>query len=76
MSGEIERAATGLDAQHLSVLDALAEGRRLGLASRNQDKIRRKLRERGLIAYCGNPKRWQISGDGLAVRATMKELQP
>jgi hypothetical protein len=73
MSGEVERLSADLNGHHLLVLDILSKTNgRLELASREQDVIRRKLRERGLIAYCGKPKRWQISAKGLAVRAFMK----
>lgn len=61
----------GIDHQHLAILSALAMGQKLPLASRHQDKLRRKLRALGLIAYCGKPVRWQISEAGLSVREHM-----
>lgn len=71
--GNIQVKANGLNADHLAVLAALVYGFKLGLATRHQDKVRRKLRDRGLIAYCGKPVRWQITADGLAVHAYMTD---
>lgn len=65
---DLAKLAAGLTEAHLEVLNRLYENVPLRLASREQDKIRRTLRERGLIAHCGKPKRWQISGDGLTLR--------
>lgn len=41
---------------------------RLGPATREQDRVRQKLRKLGLAAYCGPPMRWQITSLGIEVR--------
>ena len=69
---EIETLAKGLTGEHLRILDALASDQKLGLATRNQDRLRRTLRTRGLIAYCGKPVRWQLSPLGIQVRDYLK----
>lgn len=66
--------ARKLSADQVAILDALADGRKLGLADRAEDRARQGLRKLGLIAYCGKPNRWQISADGLALRAHLSRL--
>lgn len=73
MTPTIEELARGLTEAHLDILDRLHRGMPLRPASRHQDRLRRTLRQRGLIAYCGKPVRWQISGDGLTLRAYLEK---
>lgn len=71
---DLSKLAASLSAHHIDILDRLAEGRPLKLASRDQDKLRRTLRQAAAIAHCGKPKRWQISGDGLQLRRYLQEM--
>jgi hypothetical protein len=57
------------------ILDRLAEGRKLGVADRADDRARQGLRRKGLIAYCGTPMRWQISALGLSVRSALRSQE-
>lgn len=75
MSGQIDEAevARKLTPAQVAILDALANGRKLGLADRPEDRARQGLRKAGLIAFCGKPLRWQISAAGLAVRKRLEQ---
>lgn len=64
----IAEIAKGLSKAHFRFLDAIYSGRKPGLADRDEDKVRQKCRRLGLVAWCGKPVRWQITGLGLAVR--------
>lgn len=66
---DVAKIAAGLTKDHLRFLDDVAEGRRMRLADRAEDRVRQHCRRLGLVAWCGKPVRWQISGLGLAVRA-------
>jgi hypothetical protein len=70
-----EQIAAVMKMVHLDTLNRLASGQRLGPATRAHDHVRQRLRQLGLIAYCGKPKRWQISALGLEVLAIL-EKQP
>ena len=64
-----EQIAAGLNEHHADVLDCLANGFPMKMATRHQDKVRRKLRQLGLIEHSGKPKRWQITELGTEARA-------
>lgn len=68
MTQDLEELAGKLTDKQRDILHRLADGRKLGLADRVEDRARQGLRKAGLIAHCGKPKRWQISADGLALR--------
>lgn len=55
------------------VLNRLVRGDDLGLATRHADRVRQRLRRLGYIAYCGSPRRWQISEAGLRARAAQHD---
>lgn len=63
-----------LSTRQIEILRLLANQKKLGLATREEDRERQGLRRAGLIAYVGSPRRWQISSAGLAALA--KATQP
>jgi len=67
--------AAKLTKAHFRFLDDVRNEQELRLADRSEDRIRQKCRRLGLVAWCGKPVRWQISGLGLAVRAILQEKQ-
>lgn len=55
---------TDLTEHEIQFLDALHHGLKLGLASREQDKARQKMRRLGFAKVVMNPRRWVITPAG------------
>jgi len=75
MTSDAREIAARLTKAHFRFLDDLYAVRPLRLADRVEDRVRQKCRRLGLVAWCGKPVRWQISGLGLAVRAELERQE-
>ena len=67
MTDPVKVADTLSEAQR-DFLERVCTGRKLGLASRAEDKVRQSLRRMGLVHVAQEPRRWEPLPFGLAVR--------
>lgn len=68
-----EEIAAGLSEAETNFLSRVCDGMRLGIADREQDKVRQRVRRLGLVHIVKNPRRWVALPLGIAVRQALME---
>lgn len=68
---DVEAIARGLSEAQREFLVRVCDGRRLGLADRQEDRVRQKMRRMGLVFVAKEPRRWEARPLGQQVREVL-----